>query len=128
MNDITKAREILETCLNAVDSTPEDYEFFELKGLMENIIDKCASENDFWLELAGGECRLIDENEIDEIWTESLIDQIEDCYDLSDLPNFVVIDWEQTAENCKVDGKGHHFASYDHEEHNSNGWYIFRTN
>ena len=128
MNDIKKAREILETCLYAVDSSPEDYEFFELKELIETIIDKCGSEDDFWLELAGGECRLIDENEIDEIWTESLIEQIKECYDLSDLPNFVSIDWEQTAENCKVDGKGHHFASYDHEEHNSNDWYIFRTN
>lgn len=126
--DIKTARKILETCLNAVDSTCADYELYELKELIETIKDKTSSEDDFWLELAGGEVRLIDEDEIDEIWADSLIDQIKECYDLSNLPSFVAIDWEQTAENCKIDGKGHHFSSYDGFEHYSEGWYIFRTN
>ena len=38
---------------------------------------------------------------------------------LSELPPFVAVDWEQTAANCKVDGMGHHFSSYDGEEHNT---------
>lgn len=128
MFGLTKAREILETCLNACDSTPQDYSFYELKELFADIRDNTSNEDDFTIELCGGECRLIDSSAIGEIWTESLIDQIKECYDLSNLPEFVSIDWEQTAENCKVDGMGHHFASYDHEEHESNGFHIFRTN
>lgn len=57
--------------------------------------------------------RFISDDEIDTIWTASLIEEIKDCYVISEVPDFVVIDWEQTAENCKVDGLGHHFNSYD---------------
>ena len=128
MSNIKRARNILQTCINAVDSSPKDYELFELKELIQKIMDKTSSEDDFWLDLEGGEVRLIDEDAIDEIWTDSLIDQIKECYDLPDLPPFVAIDWEETAKNCKVDGLGHHFASYDHNEHNSENWHIFRTN
>ena len=127
MNTIKTARLILETCLNAVDSSPSDYEMYELKELMQSIIVNSEVDDDYYLELAGGECRLIDNSAIDEIWTKSLIEQIKECYDLSDVPDFVSIDWEQTATNCKDDGLGHHFAGYDHREHSSNGWYIFRT-
>jgi hypothetical protein len=34
-----------------------------------------------------------------------------DCYDLK-LPDFLAIDWEETAQNCSVDGYGNTFASY----------------
>ena len=126
MNSIKKARNILETCIGAVDSRPSDYTLDELKTLMEEILNN--SENDFELDLEGGEVRLIHDDEIDEIWTSSLIDLIKECYPLDEIPSFVVIDWEQTAENCKVDGMGHHFSGYDGSEHESEGWNIFRTN
>jgi hypothetical protein len=126
MNSIKNARNILETSIDAVDGSPADYTFDELKSLMVEILDN--AENDYWLELEGGEVRLIHDDEIDQIWTDSLIEQVKECYNLDDIPSFISIDWEQTAENCKVDGMGHHFAGYDHEEHKSGDWNIFRNN
>ncbi len=128
MNNIKTARNILETMLNASDEYPSEYSLYELKAYIEDIADKLGTDLDFYFETDCAEFRLISEDVIDEIWTESLIEQIKDCYDLSEVPNFVSIDWEQTAENCKVDGMGHHFATYDGEEHEASGYYIFRTN
>jgi hypothetical protein len=126
MNSIKNARNILETSIDAVDGSPTDYTFDELKSLMVEILDN--AENDYWLELEGGEVRLIHDDSIDQIWTDALIGQVKECYNLDDIPSFISIDWEQTAENCKVDGMGHCFAGYDHEEHKSGDWNIFRTN
>ena len=134
-NKLKTARAILETSNNACDCTCDDYTLSELKELMTTIIDKMESEDDFWLdELGYGEVRVIDKEAIAELWHEGLIQTIKDCYDFADtlenIPDWVAchIDWDQTAENCKVDGLGHHFASYDHEEHNTETHYIFRTN
>lgn len=118
--------EILVTCCEATGSDFDDFELYEIIDLINEIEDK--KTDDFYIDsLPCGEVRLIDADEIDQIWTDSLIEQIKDCYNL-DVPDFVCIDWEQTAENCKVDGKGHHFGTYDGEEYFSNGYYIFRTN
>jgi hypothetical protein len=72
--------------------------------------------------------RFIQEYHIDFVFNESVIDQIKECYNLGDIPSFIEIDWDTTVENCKVDGYGHHFAHYDGEEHESEGYYIFRVN
>lgn len=133
MNNIKIARNIFETSINACDETNEDYTFTEIKEKLQEIIDNLG-EQDFNLELCTGEVRIINSDDIDDIWTDSLIEQIKDCYEfpkvLEELPKWVTceIDWEQTAENCKVDGLGHHFASYDGQEHSASGFYIFRTN
>jgi len=128
-NDLHKARLILETCLSATDSTTEDLSLWEAKDLINEIKDKMLSEDDFWIDsLPCGEVRIIDANAIQEIWHDSLIEQIKECYDLSEVPSFVVIDWDQTADNCKIDGLGHHFGGYDHQEHSCEGFYIFRNN
>lgn len=136
MNNLKVARNIVEVAIQAVDGTPQDYTLSELKELIQEVLGEYEEDNkDFCLDiLAGGECRIIDKGSIDEIWTESLIEQIKDCYDfgkvIDDLPSWVAcsVDWEQTAENCKVDGLGHHFAVYDGEEHETDNHYIFRTN
>jgi hypothetical protein len=126
-NMIKTARNILETSINAVDASPSDYTLTELKELMAEILDN--TEVDYCLELDGfGEVRLIHSDDMAEIWTESLLEQIKDCYELDKIPAFVSIDWEQTVENCKIDGMGHHFSSYDGNEYSSGDWYIFRTN
>lgn len=127
-SDLFRAFEILLTCSDACDCDFDDFTITEIMDLIEEINNKTEIDDDFCIDLPCGECRLIGEDNIDEIWTDSLIETIKECYDLSDVPSFVVIDWEQTAENCKVDGMGYHFASYDHEEHFNNGFYIFRTN
>lgn len=137
MNKFKIARNILETANNACDCTNDDYTFTELKELMQEIIDNLEGNttnswhdsNDFTIEgLACGEVRVINSDSIGEIWHDSLIEQIKECYDLSNVPDFIAMDWDQTAENCKVDGLGHHFAGYDHEEHSTETHYIFRTN
>ena len=129
MSNTKQARELLETSINAVGGSPADYELFELKELLVECKRILEYEADTQLELSGGEVRIIDGNAIGEIWADSLIEQTKDCYEgLSNLPSFVAIDWEQTAENCKADGMGHHFAGYDGEEHSAAGMHIFRIN
>jgi hypothetical protein len=130
-NNITKARNILSSCLDSVGGDSSDLCLFEAKDLIQEIIDNVVScaEVDFNLEISNlGDVRIISEDHIDQVWTDSLIEQIKDCYDLSKVPSFVEIDWEATAENCKVDGMGHHFNHYDGGEENAEGVYIFRTN
>ena len=134
-SDIVQALEILETCLSATDSDFNDLEYFEFFDLLQEILTNYKEKTpDFYIDsLPCGECRLIHKSEIDDIWTESLIEMVKDCYDLSvldDLPSFVAvsIDWESTAENAKVDGKGHHFSGYDGEHHEASTYDIFRTN
>ena len=101
--------------------------YSEAKDALDDIATKEC--DDFWFELDGYEFRIIAASQIDQIWTDSLIEQIQDCYDgLNDLPEFVEIDWEATAENCKVDGMGHHFSSYDGSEHESSNFHYFLTN
>lgn len=135
MNNIKLARNILEVANNVTDSDNQDYTFRELVELMQGIKNKIEEgETDFYLdELACGEVRVVCKSVIGETWHEELIQTVKDCYDfaetLENLPSCVAcdIDWDQTAENCKVDGMGHHFAGYDHEEHSTNTHYIFRT-
>lgn len=128
---VSRAITLLRTCLDAVDCSFEDLEYYEFFKLLDQFTDYINGnyEADFYIDdLPCGDVRLIHEDAIDDIWEESLIEQIKECCDLSNVPDFVEIDWEATAKNCMVDGKGHHFASYDGEEHYSNGFYIFRTN
>ena len=100
--------------------------YSEAKGYLLTLQnDQC---DDFPFEIEGMEFRIIYDDELDKIWEQSLIEQIKECYDLSDIPKFVSIDWEQTAKNCMVDGAGHHFSHYDGSELDSINHTIFRTN
>ena len=129
-NNISKARNILSACLDSVGGDVSNLSLSEAKEFMQDIIDNVVEcDNvDYNLDIDGGEVRIISEDHIDSVWTDSLIEQVKECYDLSEVPSFVVIDWEQTAENCKIDGMGHHFNNYDGGEENAEGVYIFRTN
>jgi len=88
-------------------------------------------EADFCIDIDGQEYRFIHDLEIWDIYVEAIKEITEDCYDIK-APTWLAIDWEQTAENCSVDGYGHTFASYDGEELECNfdgaNYYIFRTN
>lgn len=84
--------------------------------------------DDFYVEPdSGGEYRLIHEDDIFAIFTVEIIDLIKGCYNL-ELPDFVEIDWDTTANNCLVDGYGHHFSTYDGSEEYTENYYIFRVN
>ena len=94
------------------------------------------SENDFYVEIGREEYRFINEDEIWDIYVEGIKDITEECYlggfD-TDKHWWIAIDWEKTAKNCyDADGYGHHFASYDGNEHEyklgEENYYIFRTN
>jgi hypothetical protein len=124
--------EILDVLNIALDITDTDITDFEPEALMQVYLDLLEELDSFKIDhtlaLPSGEVRIISEDHIDQVWTESLIEQIKDCYDLGSMPDFVAIDWEETAENCKIDGMGNHFSSYDGGEHNTTNFYIFRTN
>lgn len=111
--------DILET--ESIIGTDEQLELLE-------AIYNADWDNDFYIECLSMEFRAIHDDIIDELWSESLEEQLKDCYDLSSIPDFIVVDWEQTVENCKVDGKGHHFATYDSEEHDTTNYTFFKTN
>ena len=122
--------EILNTAESATNSDFEnDYTFQEIMEIYLELKEKIErKDDDFSLDLSAGEVRIINKTAIDEIWTESLIEQIKDCYELDNIPDFIEIDWEATAESCKVDGLGHHFNHYDGNEYETENYYIFRTN
>lgn len=128
VSDLKNALYILETSMSATGTTLSDFDAWDFKEILEKILEETSTSDDFWLELPCGEVRVIDKEQINEIWHESLIEQIKEGYDLSNVPSFVEIDWDKTAENCKVDGLGHHFSGYDGEEHSTETHYIFRTN
>jgi hypothetical protein len=102
----------------------------ELEPLVEFLN---SSESELLLEIDGMEFRLIADSAIDEIYQESFKVMVQDCYDLKldELPSFlqITIDWKTSANYVRdCDGYGNHFASYDGEELESSGYYIFRTN
>lgn len=157
MNNLKTARNILETSLNACDSSPADYSFYELKELIKTVRDNLqANEIDYTLELCGGEVRLIQGEEIDAIqqqelendayclgcfnadflasvtgWPMLLIKAAQEGEAFEELGEVLIKEdkAQEIQEAYKsADGYGHHFAHYDHEEHSAEGFYIFRTN
>ena len=65
--------------------------FNEAKELLE-VCEAIKYDSDYgaFFEFGGEEFRVIDESDIDMIWTDSLIEQIKDSYGgLSDLPSFI---------------------------------------
>lgn len=105
-----------------------DLELIELYETLENEIES----DDFTVEFDGNEYRIISDNSIWGIYVEEIKNIVEDCYDLKldSIPDFIAfeIDWGQTAKNAYADGYGHTFASYDGEESEAAGFWIFRTN
>jgi len=95
------------------------------------LVEKLENENDFYQEIDGEEYRFIRDSEIWDIYVEGIQEITEDAYDIK-APIWLAIDWEKTAENCYVDGYGHHFNSYDGSEieydFDDQSWWIFRTN
>ena len=99
----------------------------EVREFEQNI----NSDNDFWIEIDGQEFRVINDQVIWEIYVEEIKRITEECYDIK-APNWLAIDWEETANNCFVDGYGHTFSSYDGSEleckFGEENYHIFRTN
>ena len=119
---------ILTDVLNFIEEQDLDPEQDEVQELVDNII---LDGLDFCIELDGKEYRFIYEHAIDDIYAEEQKDFIEQ--ELTDLPNYIRIDWEETIDLLKEhDGFANWFASYDgHEleaEFDGMFYYIYRVN
>lgn len=121
----TIQREVLEFIYDELDLAINRDEVRELTQYLTDV------EADFYIDIDGEEYRFIHDLAIWGIYVEAIKEITEDCYDIK-TPTWLAIDWEQTAENCSVDGYGHTFASYDggEIEYNFGGefYHIFRTN
>lgn len=100
---------------------------------VRELLDQLNSENDFWIEIDGQEYRFIHADVIWETYKEAIEETTKDCYlGGNELPWWIEIDWEKTAENCLLDGYGHQFSSYDGYEieytFGEENYHIFRTN
>ena len=108
--------------------------YSEIKEVINKVMEINENKDDFtidglWFSCGSREIRIISESAIDDIWSKSLEEQIKECYDLGDskLPSFIEIDWEKTIDNCKQDGEGHHFSSWDGSEHQTENFYYFKN-
>ena len=128
-NDSNVCLDISTTCLAAVDCDYSDLEFYEFFDLLNTIYAGLGTDEFTLEDLPCGYVRIINDRVINHLWSDSLLEQIKECYEIpDDLPGFFVIDWDQTVENCKIVGLGHHFGSYDGKAYQSRDYNIFRTN
>ena len=70
------------------------------------------------------------QDEIDDIWTDSLIDLADDCY-ISELPEHLkkYFDYDKFVEDNKEDGRASHFNGYDGStELETEDYYIYYHN
>ena len=70
------------------------------------------------------------QDEIEDIWTDSLIDLADDCY-ISELPEHLkkYFDYDKFVEDCKEDGRAHHFNGYDgNTELETDNYFIYYHN
>lgn len=122
----SKTRDVLECISYELDLTINRDEVRELEKKLSDDF------NDFWIEIDGQEYRFIHTNYIWDIYVEEIKEVTEDCYIQGKLPDWLQVDWQETAKYIyDSDGYGHHFAHYDHNEYehviNGEGYYIFRV-
>ena len=70
------------------------------------------------------------QDEIDNIWTDSLIDLADDCY-ISELPEHLkkYFDYDKFVEDAQYDGRASHFNGYDGStELETEDYYIYYHN
>tara|TARA_R110000803_G_scaffold60330_1_gene119488 strand:+ start:2225 stop:2590 length:366 start_codon:yes stop_codon:yes gene_type:complete len=107
----------------------EDLELDICKDELSEILENLEMEVDFFQEIDGCEYRFIWDEEIWDIYVKEIKSIVEDSYDIN-APDWLAIDWEQTAENCSVDSYGNTFNSYDGGEEllqlADDNWYVFR--
>ncbi len=114
--------------LSSIINEHHNVDDFDIDDLYDALND-LESANDFdyfTFDFDGNEYRIISDDSIETIYREEMEERIKDCYDLSNIPDFIEIDWDKTIDNCSQDGYGHHFSSYDGSEIECAGYYIFR--
>lgn len=95
------------------------------------LVEQLETEEDFFQEIDGQEYRFIKDECIWDLYVDEIQEIARECYNIK-APEWIAIDWEETAENCFVDGYGNHFSGYDGSEieydFNDESWWIFRNN
>lgn len=84
----------LSEYLNSIDMSSDDRRE-DIESLLENLTDggDVQYQGEWYPD------RLIAENN----FTDYIKELVSECYNLDDVPNFVEINWEATACNCKID-------------------------
>ena len=81
------------------------------------------------IEIDGAEYLVLTEDEANERWDEALDQYLEECiYPELQGSLATYFDSEAWKRDARFDGRGHCLASYDGEEHDSDGFVIFRIN
>ena len=124
------SKEILKAILN-YNGLGIQLTYSDAKDTLLKIDDE-REGSEFYIEVDGYEFRCISSNAIWDIYVEAIQNLVEECYDCK-IPDFVAIDWVETAKNCSYDGYGNTFSSYDGYEEETMSidgeyWYIFRVN
>jgi len=85
--------------------------------------------------IGSAEYAIGDDAEADLAWDASLDSYISDCIEpeldfdkLGSLGNYVKFDREMWLRDAKMDGRGHSLSSYDGNENEQDGLYIYRIN
>ena len=98
---------------------------------VRKIENQLNSENDFIADIDVCQYRFMHEDIIWDTYVEEIRRITEDCYNIPEL-HWLAIDWEETAQNCIVDGYGHTFSTYNGSEDEyifgEENYYIFRIN
>ena len=72
---------------------------------------------------------VVDDDEADEAWEKSIENYIDDVV-MGEIPKCYqnYFDSDAFMSDCKQDGRGHELSTYDGDEDESEGYYIYRRN
>ena len=120
-------RNIKEEIIKAVCNYQGFEEIEEIEEVRECIELSDWDNLDFMLECNGVEIRVISDEIIESTWEDELENLLRECHEIPPyLENY--IDYNAWVRDCKFDGMGHHFSSYDGSEYESENYYYFRVN
>ena len=98
--------------------------------VIEEILNKIDSEDDFYIEVDSKEYRFIHDRIIEDEFYNYQVDLIDECY-LSNVPEIVknYFDYDKFISDCEYDGYANTFSSYDGStEIELTNYTVFRTN
>jgi hypothetical protein len=90
----------------------------------------CSVEYGAVIKVGGEEYRVLDEDDRDAAWEESLENYLDECVEGANGPYF---DREAWKKDARMDGAGHSLSCYDGEENefrigDSEWWFLYRVN
>ena len=136
--DSTEIDELNELLEDIETETIEDIILFinEIDGqdsaieVIEEILNKIDSEDDFYIEVGSKEYRFINDRIIEDEFYNYQVDLIDECY-LNNVPEVVknYFNYDKFVDDCKYDGYANTFSSYDGStEIELTNYTVFRIN